>query len=50
MRVAFNPDGVMFYKVWNGRPIAPKMPAFKSEGLSKDEVWTVIRFVNTFRK
>jgi cytochrome c len=50
MRVAFNPDGVMFYKVWNGRPIAPKMPAFKSEGLSKDEVWTVIRFVNTLRK
>ena len=50
MRVAFNPDGVMFYKVWNGRSIAPKMPAFKSEGLSKDEVWTVIRFVNTLRK
>jgi cytochrome c len=50
MRVAFNPDGVMFYKVWNGRPIAPKMPSFKSEGLSKDDVWTVIRFVNTFRK
>jgi mono/diheme cytochrome c family protein len=50
MRVAFNPDGVMFYKVWNGRVIAPKMPAFKSEGLSKDEVWTVIRFVNTLRK
>jgi mono/diheme cytochrome c family protein len=50
MRVAFNPDGVMFYKVWNGRSTAPKMPAFKSEGLSKDEVWTVIRFVNTLRK
>ncbi len=50
MRVAFNPDGVMFYKVWNGRPIAPKMPSFKSEGLSKDEVWTVIRYVNTLRK
>jgi len=44
-----NPDGVMFYKVWNGRK-SPKMPAFKSEGLSKDEVWTVIRFVNTLRK
>lgn len=50
MRVAFNPDGVMFYKVWNGHAEKPKMPAFKSEGLSKDEVWTVIRFVNTFRK
>jgi mono/diheme cytochrome c family protein len=50
MRVAFNPDGVMFYKVWNGHAEKPKMPAFKSEGLSKDEVWTVIRFVNTLRK
>jgi hypothetical protein len=50
MRVAFNPDGVMFYKVWNGRSTAPKMPSFKSEGLSKDDVWTVIRFVNTLRK
>jgi mono/diheme cytochrome c family protein len=50
MRVAFNPDGVMYYKIWNGRPIKPKMPAFKSEGLSKDEVWTVIRFVNTLRR
>ena len=49
-RAGRNPDGVMFYKVWNGRAIAPKMPAFKSEGLSKDEVWTVIRFVNTLRK
>jgi len=50
MRVAFNPDGVMFYKVWNGRSTAPKMPSFKSEGFSKDDVWTVIRFVNTLRK
>jgi mono/diheme cytochrome c family protein len=50
MRVAFNPDGVMFYKVWNGHSEKPKMPAFKSEGLSKDEVWTVIRYVNTLRK
>ncbi len=50
MRVAFNPDGVMFYKIWNGRTVAPKMPAFKSEGLSRDEVWTVIDFVHTLRK
>jgi len=49
LRAAFNPDGVMFYKVWNGRT-SPKMPAFKKEDMSKEEVWTVIQFVKTFRK
>jgi mono/diheme cytochrome c family protein len=47
-RAAGNPEGIMFYKVWNGRT-RPKMPAFKSE-LSKDEVWTVIEYVKTLRK
>jgi len=47
-RAARNPDGVMFYKIWNGRK-SPKMPAVKTEGLSKDDVWTVIHFVKTFR-
>ena len=49
MRATFNPDGVMFYKIWNGR-LDPKMPAFKTDGLEKDEVWSVIHFVKTFRK
>ena len=49
LRAAFNPDGVMFYKIWNGRQ-SPKMPAFRKEDLSKEEVWTVIQFVKTFRK
>jgi mono/diheme cytochrome c family protein len=48
-RAVRNPDGTMFYKIWNGRK-SPKMPAFKSEGLTKDEVWQVIHFVKTFRK
>jgi mono/diheme cytochrome c family protein len=48
-RAARNPDGVMFHKVWNGRK-SPKMPAFKSEGLSKEDVWTVIHYVKTLRK
>src|SRR5690349_10705221 len=30
IRAAFNPDGIVFYKVWNGRS-SPKMPAFKSD-------------------
>jgi mono/diheme cytochrome c family protein len=47
-RASRNPDGVMFYKVWNGRA-KPKMPAFKSE-LSKDDIWTVITYVKTLRQ
>jgi mono/diheme cytochrome c family protein len=47
-RAARNPDGVMFYKVWNGRK-SPKMPSFKTE-LSKEEVWTVIHYAKSFRK
>jgi mono/diheme cytochrome c family protein len=47
-RASRNPDGVMFYKVWNGRK-SPKMPAFKTE-LSKDEVWTVIHYAKSLRK
>ena len=46
-RAAGNPDGVMFYKVWNGRK-RPKMPAFKSE-LTKEEVWTVVNYVKALR-
>jgi mono/diheme cytochrome c family protein len=41
-------DGVMFYKVWNGRK-APTMPAFKSQ-LTKDEIWTVIEYAKSLRK
>jgi len=47
-RASRNPDGVMFYKVWNGRT-NPKMPAFKSE-LTRDEVWTVVQYAKTLRK
>jgi mono/diheme cytochrome c family protein len=46
-RAARNPDGVMFYKVWNGRK-RPKMPAFKTE-LTKEEVWTVVNYAKTLR-
>lgn len=47
-RAARNPDGVMFYKVWNGRR-KPKMPAYSTE-LSREEVWTVVHYVKTLRK
>jgi mono/diheme cytochrome c family protein len=43
-----NPDGVMFYKIWNGRH-DPHMPAFKSE-MTRDEVWQTIAYItNTLR-
>ena len=43
-----NSDGVVFYKVWNGRR-KPKMPAFKEE-LSEQQVWSVVAYVQTLRK
>ena len=47
-RAAKNPDGVVFYKVWNGRK-KPKMPAQKDD-LTKDQVWAVVAYVQTLRK
>lgn len=47
-RAAVNPDGVLFYKIWNGRK-SPKMPAFKTD-LSKDEVWSAVEYIKTLRK
>jgi len=47
-RAAKNPDGVVFFKAWNGRK-KPKMPAFKDE-LTKEQVWAVVAYVQTFRK
>jgi len=42
-----NPEGVVFYKIWNGRQ-DPKMPAFKSQ-MTKDEVWTVVAYAVSLR-
>jgi mono/diheme cytochrome c family protein len=47
-RAALHPDGVVFYKVWNGRP-EPRMPAFEDQ-LSKEQVWAVVAFTQTLRK
>lgn len=43
-----NSDGVVFYKIWNGRR-RPKMPAFQEE-LSKEQVWAIVAYVQTLRK
>lgn len=46
-RAARNPDGVVFYKIWNGRT-SPKMPRF-SEELTKEQVWAIVAYVQTLR-
>ena len=46
-RAARNPDGVVFYKIWNGRK-SPKMPAVKDD-LTTDQVWQIVSFVQTLR-
>ena len=43
-----NPDGVVFYKVMNGRR-SPKMPPFKDE-LSKEQIWSVVAYAQSLRK
>lgn len=47
-RAAKNPDGVVFFKAWNGRK-KPKMPAVKDD-LTKDQLWAVVAYVQTLRK
>jgi mono/diheme cytochrome c family protein len=47
-RAAKNPEGVMFFKVFNGRK-KPKMPAQKDD-LSKEQIWAVVAYAQTFRK
>ena len=47
-RAARNPDGVVYYKVLNGRK-KPKMPAFKEE-LSEQQIWQVVAYVQSLRK
>jgi mono/diheme cytochrome c family protein len=43
-----NTDGVVFYKIWNGRS-RPKMPAFKDE-LSKEQVWALVTYAQSLRR
>ena len=45
-RTELNPEGVLFYKVWNGH--STDMPAFKSK-LTKDEVWSLVEHLKVLR-
>jgi len=46
-RARLNPDGVVFYKIWNGRT-QPTMPALQGK-LTKADVWAVVEFVKSLR-
>ena len=46
-RFELNPEGILYYKIWNGHP--PAMPAFKSK-FTKDETWTLVEYVKSLRK
>jgi mono/diheme cytochrome c family protein len=47
-RIERNSDGVVFYKVSNGRR-RPKMPAFKEE-LSTEQIWAVVAYTQSLRR
>jgi len=47
-RAARNSDGIVFFKIWNGRK-KPKMPA-QSADLTKEQIWSVVAYVQTLRK
>jgi mono/diheme cytochrome c family protein len=47
-RASRNPDGVLFYKIWNGRS-KPKMPAQKTD-ISREDVWTIVHYIKTLRQ
>ena len=46
-RAAKNPDGVVFYKIWNGR-VTPKMPPL-NEDSTKEQVWAIVAYSQSLR-
>lgn len=44
-----NPDGVVYYKILNGRRRPHKMPPFKDE-LTEQQIWSVVTYVQSLRK
>ena len=52
-RIALNPEGVLFYKVWNGHAIQLRtqvddMPAFQGK-LTRDQVWDIVEHLKVLR-
>ena len=53
LRAELNTEGVLFYKIWNGRIKYGKgptedMPAFNSK-LEKDQVWMLVEYLKVLR-
>ena len=48
-RAGRNPDGVVYYKVLNGRRRPYKMPPFKGE-LTEQQIWSVVTYAQSLRK
>jgi mono/diheme cytochrome c family protein len=46
-RAELNPDGVLYYRIWNGKE--PVMPSFKST-LTKDQIWPLVEYLKSIRK
>jgi mono/diheme cytochrome c family protein len=52
-RTELNPEGVLFYKMWNGHAIQLRgriddMPAFQGR-LSRNEVWAIVEHLKVLR-
>ena len=43
LAISRNPEGVVFYKMWNGRK-DPDMPEFKSR-MTRNEAWAIVAYV-----
>ena len=53
LRDTINPEGVLFYKVWNGHAVQLRtqiddMPAF-SDKLSREDVWALVEYLKVLR-
>ena len=48
LRTELNTEGVLFYKIWNGRS-DPRMPVFGDQ-MSKEQVWAVVAYVQSIRQ
>ncbi len=46
-RADLNPDGVIFHRIWGGKP--PAMPVF-SETMTREQAWSVVAYVKSLRK
>lgn len=45
-RTELNPEGVLYYKIWNGH--TGDMPGFKSK-LTKDDTWALVEYLKVLR-